>query len=118
MLFGVVTLDHYHAEHPHTFIPAIVNKAIAEIDARGLDTEGIYVRGRLTLPLPGQTLNLYAQRIPGRTSTINHLVLEIEKDEAKFEFDPAKHDVFSIAGLLKMFLRQLPTALLPFPANE
>lgn len=45
-------------------------------------------------------------------------MLEVEKDEQAFEFDPNRHDVFSIAGLLKLFLRQLPVPLLSLPAQD
>lgn len=45
-------------------------------------------------------------------------MLEVEKDEQAFEFDPQRHDVFSIAGLLKLFLRQLPVPLLSLPAQD
>ena len=61
---------------------------------------------------------LIEQRIPGRSAVISRLVLEVEKDEQAFEFDPQRHDVFSIAGLLKLFLRQLPVPLLSLPAQD
>jgi hypothetical protein len=60
-----------------------VQRAILEIDSRGLDTEGIY-------------------RIPGKLALIQQVVQSIEQDEITFEFDPDRHDVHSVAGVLKV----------------
>lgn len=45
LLFGLVSLEQYAAAH-ETLVPRLLTQAIAEIDARGLDAEGIYVRLR------------------------------------------------------------------------
>lgn len=98
-----------------------VQRAILEIDSRGLDVEGIY-------------------RIPGKLGLIQQVVQEIEQDEFAFEFDPERHDVHTVAGVLKvswsslfaaigsnlkswliplqLYLRQLPEALLPIDSKE
>jgi hypothetical protein len=60
-----------------------VQRAILEIDSRGLDVEGIY-------------------RIPGKLGLIQQVVQEIEQDEFAFEFDPERHDVHTVAGVLKV----------------
>ena len=60
-----------------------VQRAILEIDSRGLDAEGIY-------------------RVPGKLGLIQHIVQEIEQDEIMFEFDQEKHDVHTVAGVMKV----------------
>ena len=45
LLFGLVSLEQYAAAH-ETLVPRLLTQAIAEVDARGLDAEGIYVRTR------------------------------------------------------------------------
>lgn len=60
-----------------------VQRAILEIDSRGLDVEGIY-------------------RIPGKLGLIQQVVQAIEQDEFAFEFDPERHDVHTVAGVLKV----------------
>lgn len=64
-----------------------VQRAILEIDSRGLDVEGIY-------------------RIPGKMALIQQVVQEIEQDEFAFEFDPERHDVHTVAGVLKVSRRK------------
>lgn len=43
LLFGLVSLEAYAASHESP-VPRVIAQAISEIDARGLDAEGIYVR--------------------------------------------------------------------------
>lgn len=60
---------------------------------------------------------LIACRALGKLATIQQIVLRIEKDEVAFEFD-ADEDPPNIAGVLKLYLRQLPLPLFPFPTAE
>lgn len=87
--FGVPLLDS---------VPLIVERCIAEIDATGLEVEGIY-------------------RKSSTVSNLSSLVHEIERDEIAFTFDRG-HDAASIAGVLKLYLRSLPHPLFPFPLKE
>ena len=70
-----------------------VQRAILEIDSRGLDAEGIY-------------------RVPGKLGLIQHIVQEIEQDEIMFEFDQEKHDVHTVAGVLKVRFLMLQYGLI------
>ncbi|KAM0749621.1 RhoGAP-domain-containing protein [Meredithblackwellia eburnea MCA 4105] len=93
LLFGV-GLGDYCATRPDRLVPLIVQTCISQIETTGLDCEGIY-------------------RIPGKLATVQHLVHAIEKDEEQFSFD-AKEEPANVAGVLKLYLRQLPTPLFPF----
>ncbi|TFK30739.1 RhoGAP-domain-containing protein [Coprinopsis marcescibilis] len=79
-------------------IPKIVKICIAEIDKRGLDSEGIY-------------------RVSGRHALVHALQHEIEKNESEFQFTP-KDDIFAVASLLKLYLRELPEPLFKFAAQD
>ncbi|GAA5867410.1 hypothetical protein JCM3774_002893 [Rhodotorula dairenensis] len=97
LLFGVGLQD-YHAKHPNVLVPLIVQRCIGYVEAHGLEVEGIY-------------------RVPGKLTTIQHIVHRMEKDEASFEFGP-NDDVPAVAGVLKLYLRQLPAPLFPFPSTD
>ncbi|BGP05626.1 hypothetical protein JCM10049v2_001432 [Rhodotorula toruloides] len=93
LLFGVGLQD-YHAKHPNMLVPLIVQRCIANVEATGLDQEGIY-------------------RVPGKLATIQQIVHRMEKGEEAFEFGP-NDDPPAVAGVLKLYLRQLPVPLFPF----
>jgi hypothetical protein len=76
-----------------------VQRGILEIESRGIETEGIY-------------------RVPGKLGLIQQVVQQIEQDEITFEFSPEQHDIHTVAGVLKLYLRQLPEALIPISFNE
>ncbi|BGP22453.1 rho GTPase activation protein domain containing protein [Rhodotorula toruloides] len=97
LLFGVGLQD-YHAKHPNMLVPLIVQRCIANIEATGLDQEGIY-------------------RVPGKLATIQQIVHRMEKGEEAFEFGP-NDDPPAVAGVLKLYLRQLPVPLFPFTPND
>ncbi|KAK4046435.1 hypothetical protein OIO90_006567 [Microbotryomycetes sp. JL221] len=97
LLFGVSLMD-YHATHPEMLVPLIVQRSIAFIDTHGLLTEGIY-------------------RVSGKQTTVQQLVHMIERNEKDFYFDP-REDPATVAGVLKLYLRQLPQPLFPFPLAD
>ncbi|ORX48563.1 hypothetical protein DM01DRAFT_1385490 [Hesseltinella vesiculosa] len=76
-----------------------LSKCITAVEAMGgLEKEGIY-------------------RISGRQSTTDALKLEFEKDEEGFQ--PQQHyDVFTIASVLKIYLRELDSPLFPFSVQD
>ncbi|KXS14315.1 Rho GTPase activation protein, partial [Gonapodya prolifera JEL478] len=81
-------------------IPLIVEKCINAVERRGLDKEGIY-------------------RIPASNVNLNALRAKFEHDET-IDLDnpsvPEAEDINCVAGMLKMYLRELPVPL--FPASE
>ncbi|RXW23866.1 hypothetical protein EST38_g2011 [Candolleomyces aberdarensis] len=79
-------------------IPKILRICIEEIDKRGLENEGIY-------------------RVSGRHAVVQALQHDVEKDEADFEFTP-KDDIYAVASLLKLYLRELPEPVFRFPLQD
>jgi hypothetical protein len=53
----------------------------------------------------------------GKLATIQHIVTRMEQNEDGFTFGPTD-DPPAVAGVLKLYLRQLPTPLCPFPAAD
>ncbi|KAF8213491.1 hypothetical protein K438DRAFT_1902556 [Mycena galopus ATCC 62051] len=99
LIFGFSLLDYAMS---HTLregdAPKIVRICIQEIDERGLESEGIY-------------------RVSGRHAVVQNLQHEIERDEAKFEFK-SKDDIFAVASLLKLYLRELPEPVFKYPLQD
>ena len=76
-------------------VPLVVYQCIQAVDLFGLDAEGIY-------------------RTSGNANHIAQLRAQFDHDSSKIDFrDPENffHDVNSVAGLLKMFFRDLPDPL-------
>ncbi|KAI7960053.1 hypothetical protein MJO29_005121 [Puccinia striiformis f. sp. tritici] len=99
LLFGVAINDYCASNPGKGLVPLIVKMCIEEIDRNGLKQEGIY-------------------RVSGKMQSVIQLVHEIEKDEDTFKFDPERHEIYTISGVLKLYLRQLPQALFQFPLVE
>ncbi|GAA6020163.1 hypothetical protein JCM11491_005550 [Sporobolomyces phaffii] len=97
LLFGVGLQD-YCANHPGLTVPLIVQRCIAKVEESGLDSEGIY-------------------RVPGKLATIQQYVHQMEKEEETFRFGE-NDDPSAVAGVLKLYLRQLPIPLFPFTTND
>ncbi|WWD21112.1 hypothetical protein CI109_105593 [Kwoniella shandongensis] len=101
LIFGVSLTDYDFARgegSDHGRPPTIVEKCIAAIDEKGLDSEGIY-------------------RVSGRHAGVQKMIQGIELDEEKFAFDE-RDDVFSIGNVLKQYLRELPEPVFPLPHPE
>ncbi|KAI8074342.1 uncharacterized protein B0P05DRAFT_512943 [Gilbertella persicaria] len=91
ILFGS-NLNEYAIEHNRT-VPLLVAKCIQSVEKLGgLEKEGIY-------------------RISGRQSNVDQLKSEFEKDEETVELAESKFDVFTIAAVLKIYLRELKQPL-------
>ncbi|KAG1151006.1 hypothetical protein G6F38_001630 [Rhizopus arrhizus] len=98
LLFGC-HLNDYSSEHNRT-VPLVVTKCIQQVELLGgLEKEGIY-------------------RVSGRQTNIDLLKSEFEKDEELVELVDSKYDVFTVASVLKLFLRELKKPLLDLSTNE
>ncbi|KAJ3714018.1 hypothetical protein DFJ43DRAFT_1104379 [Lentinula guzmanii] len=99
LVFGFSLLDYATTKNlPENEIPKIIKVCIAEIDKRGLDSEGIY-------------------RVSGRHAIVQMLQHEYEKDEATFQFRP-KDDIYAVASLLKLYFRELPEPVFRFSLQD
>ncbi|KLT40968.1 RhoGAP-domain-containing protein [Cutaneotrichosporon oleaginosum] len=101
LIFGFRLTDYDFARGEtgsHGRPPLIVEKCIAWVDAMGNDAEGIY-------------------RMSGRQQTVRRLIQDIERNEETFYFTQ-EDDVYSVAVVLKAYLRDLPDPLFPLPHAE
>uniref|UniRef100_H9GFT8 Rho GTPase activating protein 28 n=3 Tax=Anolis carolinensis TaxID=28377 RepID=H9GFT8_ANOCA len=94
-LFGVplaVLLENDQKKVPGIKVPLIFQKLLLKLEETGLETEGIL-------------------RVPGSASRVKSLHQEIETkfDEDAFDWDQVRNN--DAAGLLKMFIRELPSPL-------
>ncbi|KZT06270.1 RhoGAP-domain-containing protein [Laetiporus sulphureus 93-53] len=100
LIFGVSLVDYATSRNlPEGEVPKIVRICVSEIEMRGLEAEGIY-------------------RVSGRHAAVQELQHQIERSEAAFQFNPAIDDVYAVASLLKLYLRELPEPLFKYPLNE
>ncbi|KAH6916798.1 hypothetical protein BKA70DRAFT_1485592 [Coprinopsis sp. MPI-PUGE-AT-0042] len=99
LIFGFSLADYATAKSlPEGEIPRIVKICIDAIDQRGLESEGIY-------------------RVSGRHAVVQALQHDIEKDESEFDFMP-RDDIYAVASLLKLYLRELPEPVFRFPLQD
>ncbi|KAF9056472.1 hypothetical protein BJ165DRAFT_1522378 [Panaeolus papilionaceus] len=99
LIFGFSLVDYATAKAlPEFTVPKIIRICTEEIDKRGLESEGIY-------------------RVSGRHAVVHKLQHEIEKDEDSFHFSP-KDDIYAVASLLKLYLRELPEPVFRFSLQD
>ncbi|XP_018409471.1 PREDICTED: rho GTPase-activating protein 28 [Nanorana parkeri] len=94
-LFGVpltTLLENDQKKVPGTKVPLIFQKLLQRLEETGLETEGIL-------------------RVPGSASRVKSLRQELETKFYNNSFDWKKVRNNDAAGLLKMFIRELPTPL-------
>ncbi|XP_027702918.1 rho GTPase-activating protein 28-like isoform X2 [Vombatus ursinus] len=94
-LFGVpltVLLENDQKKFPGIKVPLIFQKLLQKLEETGLETEGIL-------------------RVPGSASRVKNLRQELESKfyEDTFDWDQVRNN--DAAGLLKMFIRDLPSPL-------
>ncbi|NWS82664.1 RHG28 protein, partial [Toxostoma redivivum] len=94
-LFGVpltVLLENDQKKVPGVKVPLIFQKLLLKLEETGLETEGIL-------------------RVPGSASRVKNLHQELEAKfyEDTFDWDQVRNN--DAAGLLKMFIRELPSPL-------
>lgn len=108
LLFGVSLIDYAYSRAQHdppslgpskVEAPLIVRKCIAFIEERAMKQPGIY-------------------RISAKHTAIQDLAHALERDEQRFQFDVGQDEPATVAGVLKLYLRQLPEAVLPIPWEE
>lgn len=95
-IFGVpltTLLENDQKRFPGSKVPLIFRKLLSKLEQTGLQTEGIL-------------------RVPGSASRVKHLRQELEAKfyEDRFDWEQVRHN--DAAGLLKMFIRELPYPLL------
>jgi hypothetical protein len=76
-----------------------VTKCVSYIEEYGLSTPGIY-------------------RLSAKHTAIQQLCASFEKDEERFQFRIGEDEAVAVAGVLKQWLRELPSAVMPMPREE
>ncbi|KAK0539278.1 hypothetical protein OC834_000130 [Tilletia horrida] len=101
VIFGISLTDYAFSHQRGRIIqpPTIVMKCISYIEAHGLEQQGIY-------------------RISARHSAIQALLAAVEKDEEGLDLEALKPDLPAVAGLLKLYLRELPEPVMSMPWEE
>ncbi|XP_017562322.1 rho GTPase-activating protein 28 isoform X2 [Pygocentrus nattereri] len=95
-IFGVpltTLLENDQKKFPGSKVPLVFKKLLSKLEQTGLQTEGIL-------------------RVPGSASRVKHLRQELDTKfyEDRFDWEQVRHN--DAAGLLKMFIRELPHPLL------
>ncbi|KAJ8012667.1 hypothetical protein DPEC_G00045270 [Dallia pectoralis] len=86
-------------EREGTTVPNFVRKCVEAVEKRGSEADGIY-------------------RVSGNLATIQKLRFLVDQ-EVEFNLDDSQwEDVHVVTGALKMFFRELPEPLFPFPFFE
>lgn len=108
LIFGVSLVDYAFSRSQHTAphlgpakndAPLIVKKCIQFVEERALDQPGIY-------------------RISAKHTAIQNLAHALERDEERFQFSATNDEPSTVAGVLKLYLRQLPEPVLAMPWEE
>ncbi|KAJ8247103.1 hypothetical protein GJAV_G00258770 [Gymnothorax javanicus] len=82
-------------EREKTTIPRFVQKCVAAVEKRGLETDGIY-------------------RVSGNLATIQKLRFLVDQEDELDLDDCQWEDIHVVTGALKMFFRELPEPLFPY----
>ncbi|CAB1346976.1 unnamed protein product, partial [Coregonus sp. 'balchen'] len=86
-------------EREGTTVPNFVRQCVEAVEKRGLEADGIY-------------------RVSGNLATIQKLRFLVDQ-EVEFNLDDSQwEDIHVVTGALKMFFRELPEPLFPFPFFE
>jgi len=100
--FGISLVDYATSRGlPEGAVPRILKLCLADLEARGLEAEGIY---RVCPNFVSSVLfadNCHIQ-ISGKHTAVQELVHKIERDERSFRFDPHVEDVYCVSSLLKV----------------
>jgi len=135
LIMGLSLVDYASARGlKDNAVPRIVELCIREVEARGMNAEGIYRVSSRGRPCHYQRDNTRSQ-ISGRQASVFDLAQLTEKDEQVFQFNPMTDDVHCATGLLKvgghasnfsqpvltppqMYLRELPEPIFKMSQAE
>lgn len=96
-LFG--TELEVRAEYEKTTIPGIIKRCIAEVEARGMDVEGIY-------------------RKSGGNSQVTQVKDGFEREPTSYDISDPDLDIHAVTSGLKQYFRKLPTPLITYDVYD
>ncbi|KAJ9619227.1 Rho-type gtpase-activating protein [Taxawa tesnikishii (nom. ined.)] len=80
-------------------IPAIVTRCIDEVEARGMDVEGVY-------------------RKSGGTGQVKQIQAGFEKEGSAYDISDPDLDIHAVTSCLKQYFRRLPTPLIAYDTYD
>lgn len=96
-LFG--TELEVRVEYEKTSVPGIVKRCIAEVEARGMDVEGIY-------------------RKSGGNSQVQQVKEGFERQPSDYDISDPDLDIHAVTSGLKQYFRKLPTPLITYEVYD
>ncbi|KAI9433319.1 hypothetical protein H4582DRAFT_2082478 [Lactarius indigo] len=98
LVFGLSLADYATARESQNNVPTILRLCIEEVEKRGLEAEGIYTLSR-------------------QHAHVQELQRKVERDEKGFSFS-SDTDIYTVASLLKLYLKVLPEPLFSFRLQD
>lgn len=86
-------------EFENRLIPAVVTRCIQEVEARGMDVEGIY-------------------RKSGGTGQVQKIQAGFDRDPSGFDISDPDLDIHAVTSCLKQYFRKLPNPLITFEVYD
>ncbi|KAH9057750.1 hypothetical protein EDB87DRAFT_1832895 [Lactarius vividus] len=99
LVFGLSLADYATARGVQNDLPKILRLCIEEVEKRGLEAEGIYTLSR-------------------QHAHVQELQRKVERDEKAFSFNSDTDDIYTVASLLKLYLKVLPEPLFSFQLQD
>lgn len=99
LVFGLSLADYATARESQNNVPTILRLCIEEVEKRGLEAEGIYTLSR-------------------QHAHVQELQRKVERDEKAFSFSSDTDDIYTVASLLKLYLKVLPEPLFSFRLQD
>ncbi|KAH9007692.1 hypothetical protein EDB83DRAFT_2681746 [Lactarius deliciosus] len=99
LVFGLSLADYATARGSQNNVPTILMLCIEEVEKRGLEAEGIYTLSR-------------------QHARVQELQRKVERDEKEFSFSSDTDDIYTVASLLKLYLKVLPEPLFSFRLQD
>ncbi|KAH8997007.1 hypothetical protein EDB86DRAFT_3043847 [Lactarius hatsudake] len=99
LVFGLSLADYATARGSQNNVPTILMLCIEEVEKRGLEAEGIDTLSR-------------------QHARVQELQRRVERDEKEFLFSSDTDDIYTVASLLKLYLKVLPEPLFSFRLQD
>ena len=86
-------------EYEKRILPAVVTRCIEEVEARGMDIEGVY-------------------RKSGGSGQVKQIQMGFEKDGGSYDISDPDLDIHAVTSCLKQYFRKLPNPLITYDVYD